>query len=70
MVRPKSELAEIAVHVLCRHVNVGRANRILEQLPEALNVIGRLGHTSPIIVDRPFLGGMLDRAMGVPVAGR
>lgn len=38
MVRAERKLVQIAIHVLPRDVNVRRADGVLEQLPEALDL--------------------------------
>lgn len=54
MVRPKSELVQIPVHVLLRDVDVRAAHRVLEQVPEALHVVDVMPCVRPIVVPRPF----------------
>lgn len=39
MVRAESELVKILLHVLGRDVNVGALHRLLEQPPEAFDVV-------------------------------
>ena len=59
MVRPISELAKIAVHILRRDVDVGQADRSLRQFPNAFNVVRMVRHVLPKVIVRPFLRAML-----------
>ena len=49
MVRPESELAEIAVHVFSADVNVRRGNRPLEQTPETFHVVRVVPSVVPVV---------------------
>ena len=70
MVRAESELRKIAIHIFARHVNVCRANRMLKQLPKALNVICRVRLTGAVIVIAPLLLGVRHATVLVPVTGQ
>jgi hypothetical protein len=50
MVRAERELVQIALHVLGADVDVGAANRCLEQPLEAFHRVGVVGHAMPVVV--------------------
>ena len=55
MVRPESELVQIAVHVLARDVDMRPAHRVLEQVPEALDIVHMVPSIGAVVVAAPFL---------------
>lgn len=70
VVRPESELAEIAFGMPGADVNMRRANGLFENLPEGLNVVCGVCHTFTVVVHAPFLRTVLHRTMLVPVVGQ
>lgn len=50
-------------------MNVSRVDRVLEQLPERLDAVGREFRSGPVIGPSPFLAAVIDGAVHVPVAG-
>src|SRR4051794_22712519 len=67
VVRPESELAQVARHVFLRDVDVCRADGVLEQHPERLDVVGRVANAVRVGAG-PFLARMADMAVPVAVA--
>ena len=68
MVRAESKLLQIAVHVLCRDVNVRLDDGLLEQPPEAFNVVHMTHRVVAIVVVGVFLRPVLDLTVLVAVA--
>ena len=68
VVRAESELAEILPHVLPRDLDVCRGTRLLEQTPEAVDVVQVVRDAMAIIVIDVFLRTMRHRAVSEAVA--
>jgi len=68
VVLPESEFVQIEVHVLRRHMNVCAGDGLLEQPPEAFDVVRVMQDAGLPVIPRPLFDAVVDLTVLEPVA--
>ena len=70
MVLAESKLAQVAGHILLTDMNVRAADRYLEELPEAFDVVHAVRHVLLVIVVGVLLRAVLHGPVRVAISGQ